>query len=119
MRIRPGKLFSFSGRAPRAAFWLTSIAIGAVFVVLFVFLETAFGRPSTLILYPFFFWLAAATAVRRLHDRGRSAWFLLILIIPILGPIWLLIELAFRAGTEGDNQYGPDPYARTDYLVVR
>ena len=118
MRVTARGLFSVRGRTPRAGFWLIALAVGVAFVVLFVFLEDAFGRATTLLLYPPYLWLLAAAAVRRLHDRGRSAWFLLVLVIPLLGPIWLLIELAFRAGTEGDNQYGPDPYARADYLVV-
>jgi pimeloyl-ACP methyl ester carboxylesterase len=102
-----GRLFSFRGRDPRAAFWMTVIGAGGVFVVLFVFIDTAVGRTSTLVLYPPFFWLTAAAAVRRLHDRGRSAWFLLILVIPIVGLTWLAIELCADANPQHDRRGSP------------
>ena len=49
-----------------------------------------------------------AVGIRRLHDVGKSGWFYLIIFIPIIGIIWLLI-LFFTEGTQGPNQYGPDP----------
>ncbi|WP_256872527.1 DUF805 domain-containing protein, partial [Enterobacter cloacae] len=44
----------------------------------------------------------------RLHDTDRSAWWLLLLLIPIIG--WLII-LIFncQSGTPGENRFGPDP----------
>ena len=45
--------------------------------------------------------------VKRCHDRGRTGWFLLLTIIPLLN-IWVLIELYFLKGTSGRNEYGPD-----------
>ena len=111
---------SFAGRISRSEFWWASIALWGVFAILFVFLQSALGRTSTLVLYPFFFWAAAAIAVKRLHDRGQSAWRLLLALIPILGPVWLVVSLGLRAGTRGDNQYGDDPLvANVDYLSVR
>ena len=111
---------SFGGRIERSRFWWFAILLGAVFVVLFVFLDAAFGRTSTFVLYPPLFWGAAALAVKRLHDRGSSAWWLLIVLIPILGPLWLLITLLFRAGSPGENHYGDDPRLfDADYLTVQ
>ena len=63
---------------------------------------------------------ALTTSVRRLHDRGRSAWWLLVLALPLVGPLFLAFELLFRQGTPGENQYGADPRVDpTDYLEVR
>ena len=45
--------------------------------------------------------------IKRFHDRDKSGWWLLIALIPLIGPIWLLIELGFLKGTPGPNQYGP------------
>ncbi len=45
--------------------------------------------------------------IKRFHDRDKSGWWLLIGLIPLIGPIWLLIELGFLKGTPGPNQYGP------------
>jgi uncharacterized membrane protein YhaH (DUF805 family) len=111
---------SFTGRLPRSTFWWAQVALVLGFAVLYVFLERAFGRASTWLLYPPFFWGTAAVSVKRLHDRGQSAWRLLLLLIPVVGPLWWVIALGVRSGTRGDNQYGPDPLAAgVDYLVVR
>jgi uncharacterized membrane protein YhaH (DUF805 family) len=111
---------SFRGRIGRSTFWWSAIALGALFVVLFVFLDTEVGRTSTLVLYPPLLFGAAALAVKRLHDRDTSAWWLLIVVIPILGPLWLVITLALRRGTPGENRYGEDPRLfDADYLTVK
>jgi uncharacterized membrane protein YhaH (DUF805 family) len=54
---------------------------------------------------------AVALTVRRLHDTGRSAWWLLLWLIPIIGQ---LVVLAFMAdeGELTDNRYGPQPDRR-------
>jgi len=89
------------------------------FAILFVFLEDSLGRASTWVLYPPFLWSLAALIVKRLHDRGRSAASLLWVLLPVLGPLWLVFNLGFRKGTDGDNQYGPDPLlVDVDYLKV-
>ena len=49
-----------------------------------------------------------AVSVRRLHDTGRSGWFLLIALIPLVGGILLLVWMCSR-GTEGPNRFGADP----------
>jgi len=52
-----------------------------------------------------------AIGCKRCHDRGRSGWFQLIVLIPLVGQIWLFIELGLLKGDEGENIYGPDPLA--------
>jgi uncharacterized membrane protein YhaH (DUF805 family) len=64
-----------------------------------------------------FLWSALAISTQRLHDTGRSGYPLLLLVIPVLGPIWVLL-LLLRRGADGSNVYGPDPLARFDYLQV-
>ena len=54
-------------------------------------------------------WVALAVGAKRCHDRDRSGWFQLIMLIPIVGGLWLLIELGFLRGTIGENRFGPDP----------
>jgi uncharacterized membrane protein YhaH (DUF805 family) len=113
-------LLSFHGRMPRSTFWWTAILVWIAFVVLFVFLDASVGHASTLALYPPFFWMLAALSVKRLRDRGKSPGWLLLVLIPVLGPLWLLIDLGFRRGTPGENQFGPDPLELdSDYLVVK
>jgi uncharacterized membrane protein YhaH (DUF805 family) len=52
---------------------------------------------------------------RRLHDTDRSAWWLLLLLIPIIG--WMVI-LIFncQSGTPGENRFGADPKSTPDSL---
>ena len=49
-----------------------------------------------------------SAGVRRLHDRDKSGWFILISFIPIVGTIFLLVMLAEK-GTEGKNRFGKYP----------
>ena len=113
------RLFGFRGRLARSPFWWTAVLLGAAFIVLFVFLDATLGRASTLALYPPFFWIAAAAAVKRMRDRGKSPAWLLVALVPVLGPLWLLVDLGLLRGTPGENHYGPDPLERdSDYLTV-
>ena len=111
------RLFSFKGRASRLKFWLivplawvAFVAIGVVFEVLFervsypVLLLSVFGP-----LIPIA-WVHWATIVQRLHDRNKSGTRAWLLFIPIIGPIWALIELGCLPGTRTANRYGrPSP----------
>ncbi|MGY1857103.1 DUF805 domain-containing protein [Modestobacter sp. SYSU DS0290] len=49
--------------------------------------------------------------VTRLHDRGHSAWWLLIGLIPLVGGLVLLVQLGFLPGEDHANDYGPPPAA--------
>ncbi len=112
-------LFSFTGRIPRRVFLLSGLLLGASFVLLFLALESMAGHRWTLLLYPFFYWALAAFLVKRLHDRGKSPSWLLLLLVPLIGPLWLLLELCCFPGTPGENLYGEDPLRfQADYQVV-
>jgi hypothetical protein len=49
-----------------------------------------------------------ALAVRRLHDTGKSGWWILINLIPLAGPVWFLV-LTLTDGQPGANPYGASP----------
>jgi uncharacterized membrane protein YhaH (DUF805 family) len=51
-----------------------------------------------------------AVTVRRLHDSGRSGWWILIALIPLIGTIILLVFMVLDS-QPGDNEYGPNPKA--------
>ena len=55
-----------------------------------------------------------AVGVRRLHDTGKSGWYILIGLIPCVGGLILLVFFVTQ-GDMGDNEYGPDPYAYASY----
>ena len=53
-----------------------------------------------------------SAAVRRLHDIGRSGWWYLICMAPIIGEVFLIVYWA-SPGDKGSNRYGPNPNQRT------
>jgi uncharacterized membrane protein YhaH (DUF805 family) len=107
------------GRSGRRAVWLGGAGLLLGFALLFAVLDAALGGASTLLLYPPFFGLAFTLAARRLHDRGRSALWLLALAVPLLGPLWLGVETLLLRGTRGPNRWGEEPRTTPrDYLRV-
>lgn len=51
-------------------------------------------------------WAALASSVKRYHDRNKSGWWVLVVLIPFLGPIIQLVELGFLPGIDEGNMYG-------------
>lgn len=112
--------FSTTGRMNRSRYWGVSIPFWLSFWALFYMLETSVGETATLFISPLFILSVGFLSARRLHDRDKSAWWLLILLIPIAGPVYLFIELALLKGTVGSNRFGEDPIRMyNDYLTVK
>jgi uncharacterized membrane protein YhaH (DUF805 family) len=108
-------LFSPSGRIGRGGWWLGHLVPIISFVIAILLLaigldikslSLVFGAVALAITCA---WSGICLNIKRYHDRDKSAWWLLFQFIPIIGPIWALIELGFCAGTYGDNDYGPGP----------
>ena len=53
----------------------------------------------------------ALIGARRCHDRGKSGWWQLLILIPIVGVFWWVSELCLSDGDKGENARGPDPLA--------
>ena len=51
-----------------------------------------------------------AVTIRRLHDIGRAGWWILVVLIPLIGVIVLLIFMVLDSNAE-ENEYGPNPKA--------
>ncbi len=103
----------FTGRARRKEYWMFALVSTIISVVLAIF-ASALSLHNVLspgLLYSLAVLLPTlAVSVRRLHDTGRSGWWLLISIIPLIGTIVLIVFFA----TDGEGQpnaYGPDPKA--------
>jgi uncharacterized membrane protein YhaH (DUF805 family) len=132
-------LFSFQGRVNRQPYWLTGVAIVIVMGLIFGLAMIAGGTSAfggimllVVVLYIPAIWIGLAVAAKRLHDRNKPAWWLLIFyvlpgILDAVGretmmfglasfaiSIWGLVELGFLRGTSGPNDYGPDPLAASD-----
>ena len=111
-------LFSFQGRLKRQPFWIVWI----VFLVVNVLLLTAISEWSTSSLRPtgawkyapfpavalwfvFNTWVYLSLWVKRFHDRDKSGWWILIGLVPVVGPVWLLVEGLLFRGTDGPNRF--------------
>lgn len=115
-------LFSTKGRITRTTYWLFNLAYFILSLIAvsvdFMLLGGLEGLAQQT--QPFFFGIfsgilglaaffpSLAIQIKRLHDRDRSGWFLLLNFVPFLN-LWVGIEIAFLPGTIGQNQYGPDP----------
>jgi len=106
-------LLSFDGRIGRADYWLRfNLPVIVISAILGAVEGAASGGEVGLLSLLFMLaalWPSWAVGVKRCHDRDRSGWFMLIALIPVVGGIWLLVELGFLRGTIGPNKYGPDP----------
>lgn len=106
----------FSGRARRKEYWmfvLFHFIISFVLALIDNFIGTGYEAGGGIIssLYALAVFIPSlAVSVRRLHDIGKSGWWLLIGFIPLIGIIWLLI-LHATDSDYGDNKYGPNPKA--------
>ncbi|NNE21878.1 MAG: DUF805 domain-containing protein [Rhizobiales bacterium] len=95
------------GRINRQRWW---IGVGILFVV-GIISSVLFGSGG---LVPFIIGILVMLAgimlhIKRCHDRDKSGWWCLLLLIPFVGTIWAVIDLGILAGTPGENRFGPDP----------
>ena len=130
LMLKPLKHYAdFTGRARRKEFWSFWLFMMIALFVL-MYLDTVLGLGGSATSYrdgnsvgvsmsggllSAIFGLAMllpsiAVAVRRLHDVGKSGWFLLFALIPLSGWAYLLY-LYVQPGMTGPNEYGADPKA--------
>jgi uncharacterized membrane protein YhaH (DUF805 family) len=119
----------FSGRSRRKEYWyfvLFNLVLTAAYAALFglVMLLLYYADMSEdsmmtvcyilavpAILYQCYAFIPGlAVVVRRLHDLDKSGWNILWGLIPLVGPILLIVWYATE-GTRGPNRFGPDPLA--------
>lgn len=135
-----GLLFGFDGRIARTQYWLSYPIIGVMnlltlmlFALLGWLLSGYIAIGVAIIASILIFNASLAVAVKRLHDRGKSGWWLLLyyaapVLLHLSGGwlesnvivfelaasalvLWAIIELGCLRGTAGPNSYGPDPLA--------
>ena len=106
--------FDFNERSRRMEYWMF-VLINSIISVFCILLDSMLGTVWSIGYGPIYigyglavFVPGLAVAIRRLHDIGKSGWYYLLVIIPIIGPIWLII-LFVTEGEQGDNKYGPNP----------
>jgi uncharacterized membrane protein YhaH (DUF805 family) len=101
----------FSGRARRMEYWMFALVNAIIFLVLAILATVTRS---------FFFWVllflydlavlvpALAVTWRRIQDTGRNGLWILLGLIPFVGGIILLV-FTILPGTQGANEFGPDP----------
>lgn len=107
----------FSGRARRKEYWMFAL-INTLISILLLVVDISIGTFSRdlglgllnglyglAILVP-----AIAVGVRRLHDTGRTGWWVFLALIPCVGPIVLIVFMVME-GDPDSNAYGPSPKA--------
>jgi uncharacterized membrane protein YhaH (DUF805 family) len=138
-------LFDFRGRINRARFWLSLLIYVIFFTAVIAIASLTSTSLDTVLLVALFAYIpmvmsAVAVGIKRLHDRDKSAWWLVLFATPLVLPfiaaalddvvipettltftiaqyagfvitIWAFIELGCLRGTIGANQYGSDPLA--------
>ena len=116
---------NLNGRARRKEYWMF-LLFHIIFVIVATVLDNLLGLDFTMdtgmgAVSMGYGWIYSvyvlamlipclAVGVIRLHDVGKSGWFILISIIPIIGGIWLLV-LMCTDGSSEENAYGPSPKA--------
>jgi uncharacterized membrane protein YhaH (DUF805 family) len=103
----------FNGRARRKAFGFFVLIYIIINIILTIIDYIVFVNIIGISLFSTLFSLALllpylAISVRRLHDIGKSGWFALLFLIPIVGLVLLIILLAADS-VKGSNQYGENP----------
>jgi uncharacterized membrane protein YhaH (DUF805 family) len=144
--------FQFDGRVNRAKFWIAALIFAAINVVLailgYVMDQSVVFQALNSMLGIVILISSIAVGVKRLHDRNKSGWYLLLfylvpsmlvvigvligafvedstIIATVLGllafaiAVWAFIEMGCLRGTIGINQYGPDPVAPATIPPVR
>ena len=103
----------YNGRARRSEFWywqLFNLIMNIIFFILAYVISTQISFvliPIFIIISLIFLFPTLTIMVRRLHDTGRSGWFLLLLLIPIIG--WIILTIWFCQDSDYQNEYGPSP----------
>ena len=101
----------FSGRARRKEYWMYALFIGIIYIVLAIIAGASKSTAGLALLGIFYLAIllpSLAVGVRRLHDTGRSGWWLLFGIVPLVGGITLLVFSCLDS-EPGPNKYGPNP----------
>jgi uncharacterized membrane protein YhaH (DUF805 family) len=100
--------FSLKGRLDRSGYWLfyvlPAMAIGiSAYLVANSLGAVAVGNVIAFALL----WPSIAVQVKRWHDIDMSGWWVLVNLLPFIGPLWSLVMNGFFASTPHENRFGP------------
>ena len=101
------KSFTLQGRASRSEYWFFYLFMIIAQIVLAV-IDASLGTPLSLLVLALIPAMLCVT-IRRMHDIGKSGWWLLIGFIPLIGGLILLYWFIFDGGQPHANDYGAVP----------
>ncbi len=118
--------FDVFGRTRRRDFWLFNVCLFAFYSLMLggggmahnrisyqdmplTIVQTLVSNDYGFIVFAVLQVVTLVVLVRRCHDRGLSGFWLLAGLVPVLGWLWLFIELGLKPGDEEGNAYGPSP----------
>jgi uncharacterized membrane protein YhaH (DUF805 family) len=106
-----GKYVTFSGRSSRSAYWYWFL-FAVIVAVVATIIDIAIGSRIISVIVTLALLLPGiAVGIRRLHDTGRSGWWMLIGLVPF-GGIVLLVFMVLES--EGPNRFGDRPDTGTE-----
>ncbi len=98
--------FSHEGRINRVAYWIYSLPLG-FFGILIRLNENRINEHVFIFLLVLLIYPALNLNIKRCHDRGKSGYFIIFFLIPILC-LWPMIELYFLKGNIAQNKFGSE-----------
>lgn len=119
--------FDVFGRTRRRDFWLFNIFLFAFYTFALgsggltrahafsyeqmplTILQTMASNDYGFVIFAVLQVVTLAVLIRRCHDRNMSGFWLFAALVPVLGWLWLFVELGLKAGDEEANAYGPSP----------
>lgn len=115
-------LFSMRGRATRTDFWRGAFVLFGLYIIFSITtailqaipedagglasIGTAIFSLAAFVQMVFLIWIGVAVSVKRFHDHNKTGWWVLVGLIPLVGLVWLLVELGLLPGSPGMNRYG-------------
>ena len=114
--------FSPRGRIGRRDYWLYSV-LNFTFLFLFAFVLYAvlavlgYARPAdghgggqwAYLYAPLYIWAGLCLTIKRCHDRGKTGWWALAGLVPVVGWVWAIVACGVLAGAPEENRFGPPP----------
>ena len=106
------------GRLTRTGFWLRHLLLVPIGLWVVIAAGNSPGAPFDVPLALLLVAMLVSIWGRRLHDRGHSAWWLLGVVVPVIGALALMMECGLRGSATRGDRYGPRTGLRAHYLTV-
>ena len=105
-------LWSLQGRITRRTWWLWGVAMPlgmALYLTVLLRVSGVSPRVTDVVVNLALLWPVLAVGVKRWHDRGKSGWWVLVALIPLVGWLWVLVENGLLRGDAEPNRFGNAP----------